>query len=172
MNNFLTKKLQTKKCDKSEVLLFYTTNLQKCLANNFSGWIFFQLFSQIWDQRKILRILNTHMPKKNKKFFGVIEYHTYIYEYMLELVECKFARNGLTNWKTFLTNIFENIIWHLFASESHQVEKITVPYCTRLTKSEVWYKLFPYVTKKDPYESSAYKKVMKKVTILYSFKDF
>ncbi len=30
----------------------------------------------------------------------------YIYEYMLELVECKFARNGLTNLKTFLTNIF------------------------------------------------------------------
>ncbi len=26
------------------------------------------------------------MPKKNKKIFGVIEY---IYEYMLELVECK-----------------------------------------------------------------------------------
>jgi hypothetical protein len=65
------------------------------------------------------------MPKKNKKIFGVIEY---IYEYMLELVECKFARNGLTKRKTFLTNIFENIIWHLFAGESHQVVKITVPY--------------------------------------------
>jgi hypothetical protein len=47
------------------------------------------------------------MPKKNLKNFGVIEY---IYEYLLELVECKFASNGLTNWKTFLTNIFENII--------------------------------------------------------------
>jgi hypothetical protein len=47
----------------------------------------------------------------------------------LELVECKFARNGLTNRKTFLTNIFENIIWHLFAGEPHQVVKITVPYC-------------------------------------------
>ncbi len=91
----------------------------------FSGWIFYILFPQIWNQRKILRILNTHMPKKNKKIFGVIEY---IYEYMLELVEYKFARNGLTNWKTFLTNVFENIIWHLFAGESHQVVKITVPY--------------------------------------------
>ncbi len=48
---------------------------------------------------------------------------------MLELVECKFARNGFTNLKTFLTNIFENIIWHLFAGESHQVVKITVPQC-------------------------------------------
>jgi hypothetical protein len=53
----------------------------------------------------------------------------YIFEYFLELVECKFARNGLTNWKTFLTNIVKNIIWHLFAGESHQVVKITVTYC-------------------------------------------
>jgi hypothetical protein len=66
------------------------------------------------------------MPPKNNNFLGVIEY---IYEYMLELVECRFARNGLTNLKTFLTNIFENIIWHLFAGEPHQVVKITVPYC-------------------------------------------
>ena len=76
------------------------------------------------------------MPKKNKKNFGVIEY---IYEYMLELVECRFARNGLTNWKTFLTNIFENIIWHLFAGESHQVVKITVPYCAYATvEANLW----------------------------------
>jgi hypothetical protein len=33
----------------------------------------------------------------------------YIYEYFLEIVGCKFARNGLTNWKTFLTNILKNI---------------------------------------------------------------
>jgi hypothetical protein len=78
---------------------------------------FFRLFPQIWNQRKILWILNTHMPKNNKNIFGVIEY---IYEYMLEIVECKFARNGLTNWKTLLTNVFENIIWHLFAGESHE----------------------------------------------------
>ena len=42
----------------------------------------------------------------------------YIYEYFLEIVECKFARNGLTNWKTFLTSIFKNIILHLFCGES------------------------------------------------------
>jgi hypothetical protein len=99
VKNLLTKKVQPKKCEKSEVLLFYTTNLQKCLANNFFWVDFFRFFQQIWNQRKIL--------PKNKKFFGVIEY---IYEFMLELVECKFARNGLTNWKTFLTNVFENII--------------------------------------------------------------
>ncbi len=46
---------------------------------------------------------------------GVIEY---IYEYYLKLVECKFAWNGFTDWKTFLTNIFRSIIWHLFAGES------------------------------------------------------
>ncbi len=55
----------------------------------------------------------------------------YIYEYFSEIVECKFARNGLTNWKTFLTNILKNIIWHLFAGESHHVVKIIVPWYTR-----------------------------------------
>jgi hypothetical protein len=29
--------------------------------------------------------------------------------------------------KNFLTNIFKDIIWHLFAGESQQVVKITVP---------------------------------------------
>jgi hypothetical protein len=32
------------------------------------------------------------------RHLGVIEY---IYEYFLEIAECKFARNGLNNWKTF-----------------------------------------------------------------------
>jgi hypothetical protein len=64
------------------------------------------------------------MQKKNEKNVGVIEY---IYEYFLELVECKVARNGLTN-KILITNIFKNIIWHLFAGESHQVVKITETY--------------------------------------------
>jgi hypothetical protein len=45
----------------------------------------------------------------------------------LELVECKFARM-LTNWKTFLQTFFKNIIWHIFAGESHQVVKITVDF--------------------------------------------
>ena len=64
------------------------------------------------------------MLKKKEKIFRVIEY---IYEYFLETVEYKFARNGLTNWKTFIANILKNIIWHLFANESHQVVKISVP---------------------------------------------
>ncbi len=38
----------------------------------------------------------------------------YLYEYFLEIVECKFARNGLTNWKTSLANILKNIIFLLF----------------------------------------------------------
>ncbi len=92
-------------------------------------WVdLFPIFPQIWNQCKILRILNIWifwMQKKNNKFLGVFEYKN---GYLLELVESKFARNGLTNWKTFLTNIFENIIWHLFAGESHQVVKITVTY--------------------------------------------
>ena len=54
----------------------------------------------------------------------------YIYEYFSELAECKFARNGITNPKTFLTNIVKNIIRQLFAGESHQVVKITETYFT------------------------------------------
>ena len=114
---FASKKVTAKKCEKSEVLLFYITTLQKCLAKTFSGWIFFRLFPQIWNQRKILRILNTHMPKKNKKFCGVIEY---IYEYMLELVECRFTRNGLTNNKHFWEYYLASFCWWISSScENH-----------------------------------------------------
>jgi hypothetical protein len=70
---FANKKVTAKKSVKNQ-RLFYTTNMQKCLANNFFCVYFFRLFPQIWNQRKILRILNTHMPQKNKKKFGVIEY--------------------------------------------------------------------------------------------------
>jgi hypothetical protein len=92
----------------------------------FSRYTFFKLFPRIWNQRKILRFLYSYF-KKEIKIFVIMEY---IYEYFLEIVECKFARNGFTNWKTFLTNILnlKNIIWHLFAGESHQVVKITVTY--------------------------------------------
>ncbi len=40
-------------------------------------------------------------------------------------------RNQLENF--FFTNIFEKIIWHLFAGESHQVVKITVTKCVHST---------------------------------------
>ncbi len=123
VKNLLRKTLQPKKVWKIRGILSILLTCKSVWQITFSGWIF-RLFPQIWNQRKILRNLNTHMPKRNKQIFGAIEY---IYEYMLELVECKFPRNGWTNWKTFLTNIFENIIWHLFAGESHQVVKINVP---------------------------------------------
>ncbi len=124
--NLQTKKLQAKSVQNwslaSSILLTCTSFWQI----TFSRYTFFKLFPRIWNQRKILRFFYTHMLKKKLKNFGVMEY---IYEYFLEILECKFARNGLTNWKTFLTNILKYIIWHLFAGESHQVVKITVPYC-------------------------------------------
>ncbi len=104
VKNLITKKLQPKKVWKfrgSPLLLLLTC--KSVWQITFYGWIFSRLFPQIWNQRKILRILNTHMPQKTIKIFGVIEY---IYEYILELVECKFARNGLTNWKTFFNKHF------------------------------------------------------------------
>ncbi len=51
----------------------------------------------------------------------------YIYEYFLEIVEYKFARNGLTNWKTFLTNILKNIILHLLAVNPIKLWKSLYP---------------------------------------------
>jgi hypothetical protein len=38
-------------------------------------------------------------------------------------------KKWLNQLQNFLTNILKNIIWHLFAGESHQVVKITVTYC-------------------------------------------
>ncbi len=83
-------------------------------CKNFSGCTFFKWFPQIWNQRKILHSFDTHMPKKNIKNWS----HLVHFWVFLELVECKFARNGLTNWKTFLTDIFKNIIWHLWVPSS------------------------------------------------------
>jgi len=45
--------------------------------------------------------------KKDKQFLRSLS--TYMSENLLELVhtsECKLARNGLTNWKTFLSKHF------------------------------------------------------------------
>ncbi len=40
----------------------------------FSRYTFFKLFPQIWNQRKILRFLDTHILKNKLKNFGVMEY--------------------------------------------------------------------------------------------------
>jgi hypothetical protein len=61
----LTEKYRQKEWAKLEFVLFYTTYLQKFLANNFSRHTFFKLLPQIYNQREILRFLNSHMQKKN-----------------------------------------------------------------------------------------------------------
>jgi carbohydrate-binding DOMON domain-containing protein len=38
-------------------------------------------------------------------------------------------KKWLNQLKNFFNKHFENIIWHLFAGESHQVVKIIVHYC-------------------------------------------
>jgi hypothetical protein len=50
-----------------------------------------------------------------------------VYEYFLELEELKFARNALTNYN-FYNKTFLEYDLLLFASESHQVVKITLTY--------------------------------------------
>ena len=106
---------------------FYSSVLLTCTSFwqiTCSRYTFFKFFPGFEISIKFCVFLYSYV-KKEIKIFGVMEY---IYEYFLEIVECKFARNGLNNWKTFLTNILKNIIWHLFAGESHQVVKITVTY--------------------------------------------
>jgi hypothetical protein len=41
-------------------------------------------------------------------------------------IRMQIRKKWLNKLKNFLTNLLKNIIWHLFAGESHQVVKITV----------------------------------------------
>jgi hypothetical protein len=88
----------------------------------FSECTFLKLLQRIRNKRKILLIFDIHMLKKIQNSLGSLR----TFEYFWDLVERKFAKNCLTNWKTFLTNIVKNIIWHLFAGKSHPVVKTTV----------------------------------------------
>ncbi len=118
---FANKNVIGKKVCKIWVCPFYTTDLLKFLAKK-CWWVHFFLI--IFTDLK-LALNSAYFWHSYEKKVRVIEY---IFEYFLELVECKFSRNGLTSWKTFLTNICKNIIWHLFADESYKVVKITVTY--------------------------------------------
>ncbi len=99
---------------------------KRFLENNFSciPVHIFPLFPQIWNRRIFDTVLIC--KNRNQKNFGFFKY---ICAYFLELVECKFARNGLPI-EQHLTNILKNIIWHLFAGESHHDVKITVNFWT------------------------------------------
>jgi hypothetical protein len=48
----------------------FILQLAKFMANNFLWDHLFQLLTRILNQRKILRIFNTHMQKKKEFFFG------------------------------------------------------------------------------------------------------
>jgi hypothetical protein len=67
------KSYRQNKFAKLEIVLFYTNNQQKFLANNFFCVHFFQLFQPIWNQCKILRIVDTYMQKIIKQFLGTIK---------------------------------------------------------------------------------------------------
>ncbi len=44
-----------------------------------------------------------------------MQYRTYMSFFWNSRIQIR----EIENWKTFLTNILKNIIWHLFAGESH-----------------------------------------------------
>jgi hypothetical protein len=71
MKKFANKKVTCKRSVQnwslaSSILLTYTSFWQI----TFSGYTFFKLFPQIWNQRKILRFLYSYVKKEIKKFWG------------------------------------------------------------------------------------------------------
>ncbi len=68
----------------------------------------------------------SYPKKESKKFWG----HCVHIWVLLGTSIMQIRKKWLSQLKNFLTNIFKNIIWHLFAGESHQVVKITVTYYT------------------------------------------
>ncbi len=106
----------------------YSSILITCtsfLEITFSRYSFFKLFPRIWNQHKILRFLYSYVKKEIKKFWGH-GVHIWVFYGNSRMQIRKIWLNQLKN---FLTNILKNIIWHLFAGESHQAVKITVPCC-------------------------------------------
>ena len=106
------------------LLKFYTTYLLTFWQITFLVALF-PNYIHGFEIRQKFCIFLILVCKKRKNIFGSLSIiHMWVF---CGLLECRVARNGLTNWKTFLTNIFKNIIWHLFAGESHQVVKSLPP---------------------------------------------
>jgi hypothetical protein len=102
--------------NKIGVFLFHTTNLQTFLANNFF-WVHF--FPIISTDLKSACVFDIHIQNK---FWGSLR----VFFGTSRMQIRKKWPNQLKKKKTFLANILKNIIWHLFAGESHQVVKIAV----------------------------------------------
>ncbi len=70
----LTKKLQAKTgCKIGDFPCSLLLISKSFWQITFSGCTFFQFFPQIWNQREILRILDSHTQKRILKNFGVID---------------------------------------------------------------------------------------------------
>ncbi len=68
-----------------------------------------------------------HIFKKERKIF-LKSLSTFISIFGTSRMQIR--KKWLNQLKAFLTKNFKNIIWHLFAGESHQVVKITVTQCS------------------------------------------
>ncbi len=101
-----------------EFALSSITNLLKFSANNFSMVIFSQLFQQMWNQRKILRIFEYSYAEKQLNFFGG--------HWVLESLRMQIHKKWLNQLKNVFNKHFKEYYLATFAGESHQVVKITV----------------------------------------------
>ncbi len=115
----------------------------------FSGWTFFQLFPQIWNQRKILRILNTHMPNKNKKIFWGHWVHIWVYVRTSRMQIRKKWLNQMKNFfnKHFWEYYLASFCWWISSScENHCTLLDTYPLqFTTSLKASMWFILFSFL---------------------------
>ncbi len=123
MKNLLTKKLQAKKVKNQRFSSSIQLICKSVWQITFSGWTFSRLFPQIWNQRKILQILNTRMSQKNKKIFGVNEYICiWVYVRTSRMQIRKKWLNQLKNFfnKHFWENYLAPFCWWISSScENH-----------------------------------------------------
>ncbi len=91
----------------------------------FLGARFFLIISTDLNLVKILRIFSAHKQKKEIRIFWghwVPTVHIWVF---FGNSKMQIRKKWLNQFKQKFTTRFRKIIWHLFASKSHQVVKIT-----------------------------------------------
>ena len=118
----LQKSYSQNKCEKSEVLLFYTTKLQKCLANNFF-WVdfFFDYFHRFEISVKFCEFWIIICQKRTKNFWGHWV-HIWVYVRTSRMQIRKKWLNQLKNFfnKRFREYYLASFCWWISSScENH-----------------------------------------------------
>ncbi len=106
---FANKKVTAKKkCEKSEVLLFYTTNfgIGSVWHITFSGWIFFHYFHRFEIGVKFCEFWILLCQKRTKKFWG---HWVHIWVYVRTII-----MQIRKKWLNQLKNFFNKHVWEYY----------------------------------------------------------